>query len=292
MTIFQLECFIALSQSLNFTQTAGDLFISQPTLSRNISAIEQELGVQLFRRNTKSVELTPAGERFSSGASEILQRFRQSAAEALQAKDGLVGRLTLGIQQDAFEPFTVDLINSFKSMYPDIELNLRSMSLHKLHHCLNSGNIDLIIGAGESSLEHPGRLLLSGRSECAVLPQWHNLAGRESLRMEELRNEPFVAMAPTASPSGNYLLMKYAAEAGFSPNIVATAESVPSLMMLVACGVGISILYRELEINAHGRLRFVPVEGLDSFKRYLMWDKDNRNPALNSFLKCAESFVE
>lgn len=291
MTIFQLECFTALAQSLNFTQTADDVFISQSTLSRNISAIEHELGFQLLRRNTKTVELTPAGERFYSSASYILQCFRRGVTEARQAQDGLVGRLKLGIQQDAFEPFAVDLINSFRETYPDIELNLRPMSLHELHRSLNNGDLDIIIGAGQSSLEHPGRILLSSRTECVVLPVWHALAGRESIQMEELRNEHFVAMSTTASPSGNYLLMKYAAEAGFSPNIAATAESVPSLMMLVACGVGISILYKELEINAQGRLHFVPVEGLASFKRYLMWDEDSLNPVLHSFLQSAEEFV-
>ena len=61
-------------------------------------------------------------------------------------------------------------------------------------------------------------------------------------------------------------------------------------LMLVACGVGISILYRDLSVNAHDRIRFVPLDGVDTFKRFLTWDQDSSNPALSAFLRCTESF--
>ena len=291
MTIFQIECFLALSQSLNFTQTSEDMFISQPTLSRNIASLEHELGVQLLMRNTNTVELTAAGKRFSGTAADFLSRYQKSVEDAKQARDGQVGQLKVGIQQDTFEPFAVDLIRQFRAEHPAIELRLVPLSISKLQRELNSGRLDLIIGAGESSLKHPGRILLSERPECAVLPTGHPLSERESVRMEELRDETFVSMSPRSSASGHYLLLKYAHESGFSPNIVATAESVPSLMMLVACGVGISVLYQDLAINAYERLRFVPLEGVEKFRRYLMWDEESRNPALNAFIRCAEEHI-
>lgn len=292
MTIFQIECFLALSQSLNFRQTSEDLFISQPTLSRNIASLEQELGVQLLVRNTKTVELTAAGKRFSGSASDLLQRYQRSIEDAKQARDGRVGQLKLGIQMDTFEPFVVDLVNAFRAGHPEIELQLRPLSVSRLQRELNGGRLDLIIGSGESSLKHPGKLLLSERSECVVLPINHPLAEHESIRMEELREETFVSMSPITSASGQYLLLKYANDAGFTPNIAATAESVPALMMLVACGVGITVLYQDLAIHSRHRLKFVPLESVESFKRYLVWDEENRNPALNAFLRCAEEYQE
>ncbi len=107
--------------------------------------------------------------------------------------------------------------------------------------------------------------------------------------MEELQNENFVAMSPLASSSGHYLLQHYAQSANFSPKIVAMAESVPALMMLVACHVGVSVLYQDLEIHVRGRVRFVPLEGVESFKRYLMWDRDSTNPARDAFIQCLEN---
>ena len=73
MNSFQAECFLALSKSLNFTQTAQEMYISQPTLSRNIAALEQEIGVQLLVRNTKSVELTAAGRHFAESCAFFLK---------------------------------------------------------------------------------------------------------------------------------------------------------------------------------------------------------------------------
>ena len=63
-------------------------------------------------------------------------------------------------------------------------------------------------------------------------------------------------------------------------------------MMMIACGVGISILYEDLSVNAHGRIRFVPLTGIPTFKRFLTWDQDSSNPALSAFLRCAEAFLE
>lgn len=292
MNIFQIECFLALSQSLNFTQTAEDMFISQPTLSRTIASLERDIGVQLLLRNTKTVELTAAGVRFAKSCSEMLELYNRSVEDAKRARVGVSGQLKLGIQQDAFEPFVVDLVNRFRQEHPEIELVIKPQSISRLQRKLHDGSLDLIIGSGESNLKHAGRLLLSERSECAVLPIWHSLAGEESISMEALKDEHFVAMSPLVSASGHYLVMKYANDAGFSPNIVATAESVPSLMMLVACGVGVTVLYRDLEINAHHRLKFIPLQGVERFKRFLIWNEESRNPALWPFVRCAEQQVQ
>ena len=292
MNTFQAECFLALSKSLNFTQTAEELYISQPTLSRNIAALEKEIGVKLLERSTKSVELTAAGRRFAEKCAVFLDRYNRIIEETRLTREGVIGQLRIGIQQDAFEPFIVELVNRFRAEHPQIQPLLCPMPLSELIRGLNTGKLDLIIAAGELNLPHPGRLLLSERAECAVLPPEHPLANRASLRVEELQEEKFVAMSATASTSGHYLLLHYAKEAGFSPNIVATADSVPALMMQVACGVGVGILYQDLEPNAHGLLKFVPLENAEPFRRWLMWDEDSENPALQSFLKTAQGFAE
>lgn len=288
MTIFQLECFLALSRSLNFRQTSEDLFISQPTLSRSIASLEKEIEVQLLERNTKTVELTAAGKLFAAETADLLQQFHNSIDNAKLARDGHRGELKLGIPQDAFEPYAVDLINFFRREHPEIDLQLCPLSNSNLQKELNSGRLDLIIGSGKNSLRNPGTLLLSERPECAVLPPTHPLAERTSVRMEELKDEKFISMSPVTSASGHYLLLKYANDAGFSPNIVTTAKSIASMMMLIASGVGVGILYQDLAINAHHRLCFIPLEEVENFRRYLVWDEESRNPALNAFLRCAE----
>ena len=97
MTLNQLECFMVLAQRLNFTQAADDLFMAQPALSRLISALEKELDLQLFYRNSRSVALTPAGTVFFKKCPKILDEYRGSVVAARLAQEGYRGSLTLGI---------------------------------------------------------------------------------------------------------------------------------------------------------------------------------------------------
>ena len=291
MNLFYLECFLALSQSLNFTQTASEMYITQPTLSRNIASLEQEIGVQLLVRNTKSVKLTAAGKSFAADCAAILRQYNNSLENARQARDGITGALTLGIQQDTFEPFVVDVVRKFHAEYPNIRLQIKPLSISNLLNGLSSGKLDFMIGASTSEQDQFSQLLLSERQECAVLPVDHPLAGERSLRMEQLNGESFVVISSAASVSGHYLLIKNANKAGFAPDIVATADCVPAVMMLVACGTGISVLYQDLAVHSQGRVKFVPLEEVDPFKRWLMWDKENPNPALPAMIHCAAEYA-
>ena len=89
MTLNQLECFMVLAQRLNFTQAADDLFMAQPALSRLISALEKELDLQLFYRNSRSVALTPAGTVFFKKCPKILDEYRGSVVAARLAQEGV-----------------------------------------------------------------------------------------------------------------------------------------------------------------------------------------------------------
>ena len=290
MTDFQVKCFLSLSKTLSFTQTAENMFVSQPTLSRSIASLEQEIGTRLVERSSKTVELTAAGRAFARYCEEFLSGYDRMLEEVRLARDGVIGELVLGIQKDAFESFVVDLVSMFRRKYPQIQLKLQSCSPSELVRLLNSGILDFAVAGGDLSVEHPGRILLSERKECAVLPCGHPLADRSSLQMEDLRSERFVAMSPLFSDSGYSLLMSYAGKAGFTPNIVSLSDSLPALMMQVACGTGIAVLYQDLAPNSSDRLRFVPLEEVPSFKRWLLWDRDNPNPACEAMISCAAEF--
>jgi DNA-binding transcriptional LysR family regulator len=288
LNLFQIECFLALSESLNFTQAANNKFITQPTLSRNIATLEQELGVQLLYRSTKAVTLTAAGAAFAKDCVRLVEVWNESVEQAKSAQEGTTGVLTLGIQRDTFEPFTVDLVREFRAKHSGIELILKPLGVTQLPEGLNTATLDLIIADGMPPLQHPGRLLLSSRQECAALPIGHPLAERSELHMEELRQERFVAMSPNASSSGYQLLIQKAIEANFTPNIVAFSDYVPGVMMLVACDVGVSVLYHDLAVQTHDRVKFVPLVGVTPFKRWLMWDRSSKNPAVQVFVSFAE----
>ena len=136
MTIFQLECFCALADSLNFTQTANAMFITQPALSRAISSLEQELQLTLLQRTTHSVTLTPAGKIFSSECHKMLKEFQRGSERARSAQAGQIGSVRIGFQRDNFETYIVDFVNLFRRSHTDITQELLPLSVNELNNAL------------------------------------------------------------------------------------------------------------------------------------------------------------
>ena len=236
MTLNQLECFMVLAQRLNFTQAADDLVMAQPALSRLISALEKELDLQLFYRNSRSVALTPAGTVFFKKCPKILDEYRGSVVAARLAQEGYRGSLTLGIMRDTFEPKLPTLYQRFRTAYPHVSLLIRGYSHSSLLSALERGEVDAILNymPMPSGQESPS-ILLHKNHQCIITALDHPLASRGSIRMEEVKDEPFVVMARTASIPGHDFIWKTAADAGMcrfcSPWFPAVLESLPSAMI-------------------------------------------------------------
>lgn len=202
---------MVLAQRLNFTQAADDLFMAQPALSRLISALEKELDLQLFYRNSRSVALTPAGTVFFKKCPKILDEYRGSVVAARLAQEGYRGSLTLGIMRDTFEPKLPTLYQRFRTAYPHVSLLIRGYSHSSLLSALERGEVDAILNymPMPSGQESPS-ILLHKNHQCIITALDHPLASRGSIRMEEVKDEPFVVMARTASIPGHDFIWKTA----------------------------------------------------------------------------------
>ena len=282
MTLNQLESFVVLTQRLSFTQAAEDLFISQPALSRMISALEQELGIQLFYRSSRSVSLTPAGRAFAQECPRILESYRTSLDAAMLAQKGLRGRVIIGILRDTFDASAVRLYQRMGEEYPQIHVVFQEYSHSDLIRALMAGDVDAIINMGEAlPPDELETITLRRDRQCAVVPAHSPLAKMRSLRMEDLREENFVVMSRTSSLPGYGLVWKMAADAGFTPKVVAEANYVPSLLMLVACGVGVSTLTDSLEyLSQEDMVSFIPLVGVPLSCHAFAWRRDSQNPSL------------
>lgn len=293
MTLTQLESFLILAQRLNFTQAADDLFISQPALSRMISALEQEVGLQLFYRSSRSVSLTPAGRAFAQQCPRILDSYRAGVDAALLAQQGFRGDVTVGILRDTFDGNAVRIHQAMARDCPQIHLTFRELSHSDLIRALLAGELDAAINSGEAlPQENVDTITLRRDRQCAVVPVSSPLARARSLRMEDLREENFVVMSRTASLPGYGLVWKMAADAGFTPRVAAEANYVPSLLMLVACGLGISTLTDNLEYLSQDMVSFIPLVGVPLSCHALAWRRDNRNPSLPFLLDTVRRGLE
>lgn len=293
MTLNQLESFSVLAQRLNFTLAADELFISQPTLSRMISSLEQEIGVALFYRNSRSVALTPAGRAFYQECPRILESYRSSVNAAILAQQGIRGEVSLGILRDTFDSDAAAIYRSMAARYPQIHLRLSALNHSDLIRLFLSGELDAIINYGDTlTAENTQSLLLHRFRQCAVVSSRSPLAQSRSLRMEDLKNEKFVVMSQNSSEPGRNLLWKMAGEAGFTPNVAAESDYVPTLLMLVACGIGVSTLTEELEYLTKGEVSFIPLVGVPLSCHTFTWHENSPNPSLRFLLEIVQSYLK
>ena len=267
---------------------ASQQYITQPALSRSISSLEKELGIKLVNRTTHTVSLTPAGRVFAEECRKIISTYQDGVQNALTASQIIVGRVRLGVPIDSFEPLAVKLVRAITEKHSGIHIELKFNTPTRLLRALDDDLVDVIIASGRPRSAESKYLLVDRRMDYVVISSVHPLADREEVSFSELRYENFIAISRSSSIAGYQSIIDHASAGGFSPNIVGEAETVSSLLMMVACGVGITVLYKEHQpISATDAVRFIPLKGEKYFNRYLIWNRLD-NSCLDSVLEVAK----
>lgn len=159
MNIKQIECFIDLSTSLSFTKTAQHFYISQTAITKQIHNLEDELGIPLFIRNKKKVEITPEGTLFLSHAQSIMKEINTAKQVVDAYKRGESGIVRIGLLKNCDDQLTVSLLETIKKTYPSIVLDYRAYRRINLIQLFNERKLDLIIMMENHFLQEPSLLL-------------------------------------------------------------------------------------------------------------------------------------
>jgi DNA-binding transcriptional LysR family regulator len=286
MDLKQLECFVSLANTLNFTKSSALMYISQPALSRHITKLEEELGTILFHRDKRSVTLTPFGQAFLEEAEKIIMHYNNGITLAKQAESGLFGSLKIGFHNFTLDDFLPSLITSFRSNYPDIGLILSGYSHSELSEAIRNGKVDFVYTASNELPRISGitSKIIAKHSFCAVMHHNHPLAAKASINAGDLKNEPFILMDRKESAQGYNIITQICLNHGFSPIVVSYARFVTTVLVLIECQAGISILPSSFKNLASAKVCFVPLENVDSFREIVAWKKDNPNPCMPFFI--------
>ncbi|MDN7140460.1 LysR family transcriptional regulator [Pseudomonas sp. JQ170] len=245
MELRHLRYFIAVAEELHFGRAAQQLGISQPPLSQQIQALEQELGARLFERTNRRVALSEAGRLFLEEARQVLAQVDKAADVARRAQLGELGEMKIGFTSSA--PFNSSIsaaIYAFRQRFPAVHLHLNEMSSQAVADALLDESIEVGL---MRPLALPDNLVateLLREPLVAIINATHPLAhGSEGgLYLAALANEPFVFF-PRSYGSGLYAqLLSLARQAGFSPHFAQEASEAMTIIGLVSAGLGVSVL--------------------------------------------------
>ncbi|EJO5057586.1 TPA: LysR family transcriptional regulator [Pseudomonas aeruginosa] len=245
MELRHLRYFIAVAEELHFGRAAERLGISQPPLSQQIQALEEEIGARLFERTNRRVELTDAGRLFLDESRQVLAQVDKAVLLARRAHLGELGELKIGFTSSA--PFTSTIpssIHAFRKAYPDVHLDLQEMSSRQVLKALleESLQVGVIRPLALSDAVHWVELFREPL--VAVLRADHPLAAgsEDGLAIAALAEEPFVFF-PRSYGTGLYdQVIALTRQAGFSPRIAQEASEAMTIIGLVSAGLGVSIL--------------------------------------------------
>jgi DNA-binding transcriptional LysR family regulator len=244
MELRHIRYFLAVAEERNVTRAAERLGIGQPPLSQQIHALEDEIGVRLFRRTGHGVVLTEAGEAFAVDAKRILADTRIAVEKAQSAGRGEIGTLNIGFTGSAaFNPVVSKLIRSYRQAYPNVTLTLAEGNTAQLLAWLDDGRVDVaFVRLGSQSPAGVQFHHIAIEPMKIVLPATHRLAKKRRIALRDLADDPFVMLPREASPTLHDVIVGACREAGFDPIAGQQAPQLSSVVNLVAAEFGVSLV--------------------------------------------------
>jgi len=234
----QLRYFLRIAELGNFTRAAEDLAISQPALSRSIQRLEEELGMPVFVRKARTLELTDAGLLLRSRARQIQSIVEDTKAEICD--DGQSGRLRIGAIPTIAPYFLPAFLHQFSQRYPRASLIIYEETTEALLKALSQGDVDVAIIALPLEAKYLQYETLLEEELWLVLPTEHPLLEKKRLRLEDVREWPFIMLNEAHCLSSN--IVSFCKRRQFQPTIVGKTNQLSMVQELVSLGHGVSLI--------------------------------------------------
>jgi DNA-binding transcriptional LysR family regulator len=236
-----LRYFLAVAETLHFSRAAERLGMAQPPLSQQIQRLEQMVGHRLFDRTTRGVTLTLAGQLLAERARSTIEKVQDDLAQVRRLGRGEEGTFTVGFSGSVMFTELPAAIESYRRRYPKVELRLRELVTAAQIAALLDGTIDLAFLRDGDPTDGIRMIPVLSERYVAVLPETHALTRKRSLRVRDLRDQPFILFARRMGPLAFDRTIACCESHGFRPNIVQDAPQWPTLVRLVAAGLGVTL---------------------------------------------------
>lgn len=264
MNLRQIEYFLAISETMNFTKAAQKLYVSQTAVTKQIQLLEHELGTQLFDRNNKQIELTKAGEFFLVEAQKIFYQFKHSTLNMKSFLNGDKGIIKIGFLKNLDPKLLVNIFSKFTTMYPLVDIKVSSYANYQLYQELEKGKIDLAFGLSSQEFCNYKKIFIKKYPLIVLINKNNPLANLNTISQEELTNILFDVRKL-------YLHDDYPE---FEGNL-----------LKISCNQGCAILHAFTKDNCYNDyLKAVPLKPRSEKSIYLIYDDKTNNPIVNNFI--------
>ncbi len=293
MDVNQLKYFIAVAQTLNFSEAARRNGVTQPSISHYIGELEKQLGAQLFIRSRRSVAITDAGREFLPYAVEMVEIAEKAAHRIKRMENGSSGRVSIAALTTSSEVLS-RCLTAFAHKWPDIMVDINFNSGRSQVIVMNEARYDFhfavreMVPAGdtfESIISYIDHL-------CVAFPAGHPMAGAP-LDFSKLADERFIGVSESDSPALYNTIMSVCTARNYTPNIVCQYDRPEAVLFSVGTGMGISIIPEAFsKVFYSENVSFTRIPGEDAIRIYVVaWRKNIVNPAARLFLNVVREVI-
>jgi DNA-binding transcriptional LysR family regulator len=283
-----LRMFVTVATELHFGRAAQVLHVSQPAVSQQVRALEKSLGVELFARTSRLVELTPAGMVLLDAAPRVLFEADRATDRVRQAGAGAVGLLVVGSVGTALASIAPLVLRELRTRFPDLQIEISQMDTAAQLSALAAGRID--VGLVRSAATGPSistERLVEDRLVVA-LPEDHRLAADEAIDVADLAGDPFVLWPRALGEEFFDIVTGFCREHGFSPRVVAEGNDIETQLGLVAAGMGVSLQPAFYANLRRVGVAFRPLSGASPLVALqVAWRAGNSSPSVAHFVSAA-----
>ncbi|UIR23042.1 LysR family transcriptional regulator [Streptomyces spinosirectus] len=280
-----LRYFVTVAEELHFTRAAERLYVSQPALSKQIRALERQLGVELLRRDRHSVALTAAGTALLPHARQVLEAWARGAAAMEQARAAQRSTLVVGMSTSPGRGGLLPAIRSrFTSAHPEAAVRLRQVSWEDPSAGLADGDADVAyVWLPLPDQERYAWIVVAEEPRHVALPESHPLAARSEVDFTDLADEPFLALPESAGPLRDYWLA-LDERAGRPPRIGAEIASTEETYEALVAGLGVCLVAAgNVPLLTLGGVVTRPVHGVAPSRYALAWRKGDHRPLVRAY---------
>jgi DNA-binding transcriptional LysR family regulator len=290
MELRHLRYFVAVAEALSFTKAAESLRTAQPSLTRQIRALEEELGVRLLHRTKQQVSLTDEGRSFLVDAKRLLTLADEIVESVRRLSRHEVSALNVGYVTNLFYDLLPITLASFRTLFPTVSINLFDMSCGDQLRALEDGKLDLGFVGLHAPIEMRSLHLrvIASYKTIVALPKDTLLARKSIVDLKDLAPMFFIGMSETSYPSYRDWLTKTCERVGFTPKVLQDVELERTMIQAVASGLGVALVPSQIKKLPHENVIFRPLNPSVATEGCIAWKSENPSAALKAYVQIIE----